>query len=34
MNRKKRPIGNYIIASILLIMVIFYLIYVNGILGS
>lgn len=33
-TRKKRPIGNYIMAGIFLVMVIFYLIYVNGMLAG
>lgn len=33
-TRKKRPIGNYIMAGIFLVMVIFYVIYVNGMLAA
>jgi hypothetical protein len=31
---KKRPIGLYIIATVFIVMVLFYLVYVNGFLGS
>lgn len=33
-RNKKRPIGLYIIATIFIVMVLFYLVYVNGVLGS
>jgi len=33
-NSKKRPIGLYIIATIFVVMVLFYLVYVNGFLTS
>lgn len=33
-KKPKKPIGNYIMFGILLLMVVFYLIYINGIVVS